>query len=744
VRWTRAEIGAAAGRAAGGLFVALVTFPAGYVPMDVGLDPSWVWGINAFSRSFGGDLAFTYGPLGWILFPQGSRAHLFGGAVFRIALQVSLALLVAWLPPTRGRRGFQLLLLAALVASAVLAIPLDGHILGVVALALAVAAASARPFAIHAVAVFCAPLWFMKLTLGVGALLAILGASAWAFCRVKGASWSVVLHLVALMACSAVLLRPPAWRWWSANLELAHGYSAAMSSIPSVTLLPTGTALLGIWLLIAIVSSARRSPSLLPIAVLSGPLFLAFKQAFVREDGGHIVSLFAFACVCVGLVCAWTQAMPRIVGAAALLAIFVLGVQAVPAVRNLRQAGLVASGARGASELRRAVGLGGAWDELERTGLSRLEADRLPAATRDRLTSGRVAVLPLELAFCPANGLDCAPLPLLQQYAAYTAALDSRMAAAVSDPRGPERLLVHTVLDIDGRSVLLESPLLWTAILEGYKVDPRGSEPGLLVLVRDGGASSWTAGEMGGSVAALGAWVDVPRSEGLIVGRVQIPATVRGALTRALSRLPPLELELQSASGSIARYRILPDTSPGGLMVGCVPATLEELRVLFAGGACDPVRRLRVIGDPRWYSRARIRWLIRRRQAIVSGIPPAPCTRWGARAQIDRSVSRGDRVSLASVPAGAPLQLAGWAVDETGAAASEIAIDVDGVRSFTADYGLDRPDVGAAEGRKARRSGFAGYVPGEALSPGQHLISFRLLRDGKSICSRAPIELSAR
>jgi len=54
-------------------YAAAATFPVSGYPVNQGLDPSWHFGLNQFFFSpykFGRDVIFTYGPLGFVCFPE--------------------------------------------------------------------------------------------------------------------------------------------------------------------------------------------------------------------------------------------------------------------------------------------------------------------------------------------------------------------------------------------------------------------------------------------------------------------------------------------------------------------------------------------------------------------------------------------------------------------------------------------------------------------------------------------------
>lgn len=70
----------------------LVTFPPCFVAMDTGgLDSSWAIGINELVNrhmTFGRDVIFTYGPLGFVITPRNLGSNMAHAVVFRLALHL--------------------------------------------------------------------------------------------------------------------------------------------------------------------------------------------------------------------------------------------------------------------------------------------------------------------------------------------------------------------------------------------------------------------------------------------------------------------------------------------------------------------------------------------------------------------------------------------------------------------------------------------------------------------------------
>jgi hypothetical protein len=80
------------------------------------------------------------------------------------------------------------------------------------------------------------------------------------------------------------------------------------------------------------------------------------------------------------------------------------------------------------------------------------------------------------------------------------------------------------------------------------------------------------------------------------------------------------------------------------------------------------------------------------------------------------------------------VSLSGWAIDTRSRhAAGGVYIDIDGQADIPAKYGLDRPDVVAVFKDDAYgRTGFQAAFSAQALGPGRHVLSFRILSADRS------------
>jgi hypothetical protein len=443
-----------------GAVVGLVSWPGLLVTPSVGLDPSWGTALNMASAQgldFGGDVIWTYGPLGFLKVPQvayGTYAVL--GAAYTIAVQIALGTTLVW----SARRTLPLLIAVAiaLLAAMLLIEPIVAIALiwCLIVLGAEPPPAAARLFPLAAGIVSAVEL-LGKLNIGL-LVVAMCGVSVVAM---DGARRRNVLTFGASLALALAVL------WFgtgqgigdlghdvSASVAIVTGYSTALAreNAPSGALYAWSLALLGTSILAAYVGArdlpfGKRIATLIVVG-LAG--FVLWKQAVVRHEVERSLGLFT---VLVGTLFAfrwrdyrlWRTDDGRIavlaalatVLAAAAAYIFIapwqLGDRLDPIQRTDRaiaQIGdLLIPGER-----RRA-----------REGSRFLMAGSyaLDPKTRRLLGDNPVDVQPWEAGIAWAYDLDWRPVPVFQAYQAYTSDLDQRNADALASDGGPRRVLRH-------------------------------------------------------------------------------------------------------------------------------------------------------------------------------------------------------------------------------------------------------------------------------------------------------------
>ena len=619
--------------AASWLVPVLFLFPSVGSSLGRGLDPSWAYAINALpftGRLPGRDLAFTYGPLGWLFAPADLGHHVYLSLLFWLGAHALFALALARVLRQAG--GVEGLSFAGvLLASHMLGLGPGSWLVLILGLLLAPeltgppsSMASGRLWAPALAAALTVLLGLIKLSLGLSAM-AFLGSFGLLLCvrRPPGFGRQLLTMAGAMVAALAVMVPlvfgglGNAWGWLRLQAELARGYAAGMGKPAAPVELAAG--LVAVALVGGLFLQARAKDTGLAglWAVFLLPVWLAFQHAFIRGDAAHTLELFPFVLgvVALGLLFARRPAERWLIrGAAFLLLLLTTGSAlrfGVPTLMSRFDLLLGVQGCRNVAAaldpaaLRRRIAL-----DQERA----LAPSRLPEgfAAAVRAAGLGVDVLPWELSYLAANDLRWVPSPTLQLYSTWTQRLDALAARHFAGAAAPDLLLVESGT-LDGRHLLWDTPETWRAILASYELDSQRPAPDLLLLRRSPQPFAWRLEPRGETVAAAGRWIEVESAPtaSWTFAELDIELSWRGRLDRWLLGLPPLQLETVDDRGHRRTVRILSETTPGGLLLAPSAFNLNELAALWNAPADLPrIVRFRLAGPGlRDVSAVRVRWL---------------------------------------------------------------------------------------------------------------------------------------
>lgn len=452
-----------------GLGAAILTWNPVLVAPSTGLDASWILGLNLAAASgldHGTQFVFTYGPLGFLEEPlviDGLLATL--SAIYLLALRAALAAtllyaarrslpwpaaalaalavtmimprgivplalvtvwcLVALQDPERNRAPRLLVIGGGALAGLELLVKLN---VGITILLLVVIATLALPGTrgrnlatlLASFAAAFAVLW-LAAGQGLGNIDDYVRSS---FQVVSGYSEAMQVDT-----------SPASWDWWAALL-------VGLASIGATALATRGWP----W--------ARRAAALAIVALL---VFALEKYGFVRHDGGHVGAYFA------GLAAVWVGLQWRGIARLAPCVATALIVLAYAGVSNELDNGLFRP--RLAIDQLRTLLVPGERAEAREAGRSAMQsAYAVDPRIIDRIGDAPVDARPWEIGLIWAYDLDWRPLPLIQDYQAYTPELDRLDAEALASADGPEFLLRHQgygespLIGLDGRLTSFDSP----------------------------------------------------------------------------------------------------------------------------------------------------------------------------------------------------------------------------------------------------------------------------------------------
>ncbi len=439
-----------------GVVVALITWRLSFGLPAIGIDGSWIGGLYMAThdgRDFGTQIVFTYGPLGFLAFPDLWYSDLAALAfVYGAAIYFAFSCTLVWvLSRSLGKLG------AAVIAFVFLATLPDLEQLPLVlAAALALMAmGEQRPrFAINLLIFGGATLSAVEVLvkLSVGPPIFLICLIALAGSRAGRRQWITFLGLAVLeLVALWLLLGQPLgnlFDYFVNGEQIVSGYNEAMVlkagpgwEAPAILLVAVG---ITVGTAFAAYRDARARWCAVGLVGLTA--FITFKYGIVRYEPDHLAIAFSTA-LALWLVIPWGRAPRRIAiflaGTALIGAVAIYAYPAEPRFDPVENLNTLSDQA----EVLFSPGLRG---ELADSARAALQAQfHLDRGTLSQLQGKEVEIDPWEIGVAWAYGLNWSPLPVFQNYSAYTAKLDRLNAEVIEDPNGPERILRENPLGIE-------------------------------------------------------------------------------------------------------------------------------------------------------------------------------------------------------------------------------------------------------------------------------------------------------
>lgn len=429
------------------ILLALLTWPSGIGYPGAGLDFGWMGGLYMAvhdGKHFGTEVVFTYGPLGFLAWPQlwfswlAVLAYLYFSVIY-----VAFTAILTWsLNRTVGLLGA-----AVIVFLSFSAVGFLGELPLLLAVGLSFAAMRAdRPEAALTVlavggGLLCAIEPLIKLSVGPPTALIILLGLAGA--RANRRQWAVFAAIAvggffaAWFLCGQGLGN--LWDYGVNGAQVISGYNEAMGYDGAETWEAVAIVAFALGLVVLIHRARFRDARAgwLATALCAVAAYVLFKYGTTQfaKGGPPVVALTTL--LAIFMMAPWPRrrAAPFLT-ATALLGVIIL--HTYPAPANLDVVAKLEK-FKESAELAIRPGLRQGYVDGLRSGLkTTLDVPpRIIAAARGK----PVAIEPWETSVAWAYNLDWRPLPVFQTYTAYTAKLDRLNAAATEDPDEAQVLL---------------------------------------------------------------------------------------------------------------------------------------------------------------------------------------------------------------------------------------------------------------------------------------------------------------
>ena len=292
------------------VYFLFISFPGIYTPIQTGLDNSWVYAINFLANSdykLGQDVFFTFGPLGYLLYPLNIQANLIYGLIFQFIVYFVFVLTILFLSYKSKYFWPILYFILATIIVFVLSGGLSYEYLVLVVIGLLFCTyflyrdSRIRYLVLPLAGALASLATFLKLNTGLAAFLTLLVCLVLQVWKNRKNLPELLLlcfvpYLTLTIVLSAIYFGSPAALigWIKTSSELISGYSTAMSIEGHTIVLIAGILILVIFLLLFILDRSWKTNFLYPALIFGVPLAFAFKHGFCRFDA-HCLLFFLFS-----------------------------------------------------------------------------------------------------------------------------------------------------------------------------------------------------------------------------------------------------------------------------------------------------------------------------------------------------------------------------------------------------------------------------------------------------------------
>lgn len=564
------------------LAIFFFTLPSTGTIIWPGLDNSYALAFNYFFASgvqIGRDILFTYGPLGFLEWPQPQGNNLLYANIIYSSIHLAFIFALFWLGMA-GRKLLGQISVSALVLflSYLLSAFMYLKLVFLIAALLMLHYTTRRTW-LFAVAICLTVLALLiRSTYGILSLLMLFSYAfyiAYAQREYRFIAGAAVGLLALTLAAWLVIYGnfSGIFSFFRGVLEFSSGNSSAMTLNPQNNWLAlTVFACLALYLPFSVAQKEARVAY-----VILGLSVIAFlKYAFSRE-GWSLNYGFVYILVSFSLFVLFVPKL-RIKHYAIILATLVLfGV-------NMKIAGgfnpfkYIQSQIKNNFENRNSIDVvkalidykGQAKTLLAESGI-RLEPQKLSEQTRTVIGKSTVDVYPYEISYVAANGFNWTPRPVIQSYITYTPYLDKQNALFFQSEKSPDYLLWEApqgdiqVDSIDTRYVLNDEPLAIFEILGRYS--PLALDGKIVIMKNNGHQGFMPPQNAGTDTSQWGSWVKVPKLPACAAlrSRLSFARTLVGKLKRTIYKEEEFYVEYKLENENILKHRFVIDNAGSGI-----------------------------------------------------------------------------------------------------------------------------------------------------------------------------------
>lgn len=504
-----------------------------------GLDQSWVYALNNIQINgdyiFGKDVFFTYGPLGYLMYPVASHAVVWKALLFIIFLISSFLFALFGLKINDKADVF----LGLITISAIYLQCNMYEFLPVLLSAVCLYGREKFKYPSFILLNLTALLMlFVKFNLGViyiATLVCLLIVS-----RFKHALTSALIWIVGLFCAIHFYFGDVSVfiNWFKVTFNIASGFSEAM--------LLWRYAIHQIYLVLAFIIIGlyfnlwlkHKEFSKLFFVMLPA-VFFTFKAGFVRADM-HMLAFFNFILLIVPLL--YLTVKDISVKKLCIMYIYAL----VLPVQCISSDCFVTSVIKSV--------------KAQKTDIS--YEYTLPKQWVEKIGNSKVEILPIELLYLEKNNLNAHFNPILQLYSVYTKSLDDLSAQNYKDKK-TDYIIIDNNEDIDRRNMIFDTPATWDAIRENYSIVSCRS--GKILLSKLNNSKQFKYETFETDTYKFNETINIPPQAKKAV--IKMDLSLSGKIANFIFKILPVFVDVNYGNNEITKIRFTRPTAVNGIYI---------------------------------------------------------------------------------------------------------------------------------------------------------------------------------
>lgn len=561
----------------------LFTFPKISPDFGIGLDPSYVWGLNhLFANQYQQLIKLIYpiGPLGFLKMPTTEGYNLLLSILVFNALKIGFISLMLFL--NKLIQGKKTVLSLAMMYIACLFASIDILLIGSSFILLLLNLKKPN-FVLFTSAVFLAALGlFIKSSIGITSFSIIATASLLQYAQAPR-SLSTILKQIGLTLLVTFMFGLIVFQgdgsllmnYFIGIVKLSGGYSDTLSLHP-----PNNWLLLVPFLLLLLLSPLyiKHATYRHAYILFLFPLFATWKHAMSREDMSHYYLLINFLFAFGSIICLATFSKKKeVIGLFAICLLLVFSnMKCLPqyAEKNIAFVRI--------DNFLSVIDFKNFKDNYAKVSQENILPHKLTPRMLKLIGNSTIDVYPWEHSYIAANKLQWKPRTTLE-IGASTSQWASTLASESyhGGSNAPVFILFHLVQDaykgsfgsIDGRYILNDEPLVIYAILQHYTLVEKNDA--FLLFQKNEQQQPLQEAVLEKTVQSqFGRWINIPNKPNEITRlKVSTNNTLLGTLKKFLYKEEKYEIDYQFEDGHMLTYRYIPATANDGLW--CHPFILH-------------------------------------------------------------------------------------------------------------------------------------------------------------------------